>query len=259
MINVLVNGCDGKMGNILVNYIENSVPDMCVKYKIDKNSECSFDEIEKNLNKFDDEKCNMNFIKPDVIIDFSTPNGTFLALDFAAKNLLPVVIATTGFSKEQEDKIKEYSEAIPIFKSANMSYSINFIADLLKNIAPFVSDMDIEILEKHHNKKKDSPSGTALLLADSINSVSGNKYEYCFDRCLKNTKRSKNEIGFSSIRGGNLVGEHSVFFFGEYESIEIKHTSYSRIIYAEGAVLGARFIIHKKSGLYDMTDLKNMF
>lgn len=255
MLNILINGSNGKMGKILAEYIKNNVSDMCVKYMIDTNTEYSFAKIEEKFKYTSIEKIDNNFVKPDVIIDFSTPEATFSALDFAVKNLVPIVIATTGFSKLEEKKIKEYSEAIPIFKSANMSYSINLIADLLKTIAPLLPNADIEILEKHHNMKKDAPSGTALLFADSINSVSGNRYKYVFDRFSKNEVRNKNEIGFSSVRGGNLVGEHSVTFFGEYEDIEIKHTSYSRFIYAKGAIGAARMIVLKKCGLYSMNDL----
>ena len=249
MINVLINGCNGKMGKTLINYINNNISDMCVKYMIDKKTELSFDELKnKDIN---------SFIKPDVIIDFSTTEGTFYSLDFASQNLIPIVIATTGFNKKEEKTIREYSEAIPIFKSSNFSYSISLISNILKKIYPLLSDMDIEILEKHHNKKKDAPSGTALLFADSINSVIENKYQYVFDRHNANTVRNKNEIGFSSIRGGNLIGEHSIFFYGEDENIEIKHTSYSRNIYAKGAINAAKFIIQKKCGLYTMEDLIN--
>ena len=256
MINVLINGCNGKMGKTLVNYINDNVLDMCVKYMIDKNTGLSFDKIKNIIENIESNNIN-NFTKPDVIIDFSTTEGTFSALDFASQSLIPIVIATTGFNKKEEKTIKEYSEAIPIFKSSNFSYSISLISNLLKKIAPLLSDMDIEILEKHHNNKEDAPSGTALLFADSINSVSENKYEYVFNRHNKNTIRNKNEIGFSSIRGGNLVGEHSVIFYSEYDNIEIKHTSYSRNIYAKGAISAAKFIIQKKYGLYTMEDLIN--
>lgn len=242
MINVLINGCNGNMGKVLKQYI-NKLPDICVKYEIDVNTTMSFE----TLNKISE--------KPDVIIDFSTPEGSFTALDYAVCHLVPIVIATTGFNNEQNSKILEYSEAIPIFKASNMSYVIHLMSKVLSNISPLLSHMDIEIIEKHHNKKKDAPSGTALMLANSINSPNKNKYNYVYDRHSKNNFRFKNEIGFSSIRGGNVVGEHSVIFLGENESIEIKHTAYSREIFAEGSVRAAKFLINQKNGIYGMEDL----
>lgn len=242
MINVLINGCNGKMGKVLARLIEES-PDMTVKYSIDKSTDLSFETLENNIEK------------PDVIIDFSIPEASFSALNYASSHLVPIVIATTGFNDNQMEKIEEYSQAIPIFKSSNMSYIINLICKILSDISPFISSMDIEIIEKHHNKKKDAPSGTALMLADFINLSLENKYQYVFDRHSSNEPRQNNEIGFSSVRGGNMVGEHSVLFLGEYESIEIKHTAYSRDVFAEGAIRAARFIIEQKNGLYGMQDL----
>jgi len=242
MINVLVNGAYGKMGLVLKSCIDKTTG-MFVKYEIDKESPLSFRELDYSPDK------------PDVIIDFSTPKASLSALDYATCHLVPVVIATTGFTKDEQNKIIEYSEAIPIFQSSNMSYIIHLIGKILCNISPLLPNMDIEILEKHHNNKKDAPSGTALFLANSINTSCKNKYQYIFDRHSIQTPRKQNEIGFSSIRGGNLPGEHSVLFLGENESIEIKHTSYSRDVYAEGAIRAAKFIVHQKSGLYGMEDL----
>lgn len=242
MINILINGSNGNMGRVLKQYIDKT-PDICTKYEIDINTPMSFD----TLNTLSD--------KPDVIIDFSTPEGSFIALDYAVCHLVPIVIATTGFEDEQNEKILEYSEAIPIFKASNMSYVIHLMSKILSNTSLLLSHMDIEVIEKHHNKKKDAPSGTALLLADSINFANENKYKYMYDRHSEKNSRTKNEIGFSSIRGGNIVGEHSVVFLGENESIEIKHTAYSREIFAEGAVRAARFLVSQKNGLYEMDDL----
>lgn len=242
MINVLINGSHGKMGKVLKNCITQT-PDMFVKYEIDKDTPISFETLDNSSDK------------PDVIIDFSTPQATFLSLDYAACHLIPIVIATTGFTDIEDNKILEYAQAIPIFQASNMSYFIHLIGKVLGNISPLLSEMDIEIIEKHHHNKKDAPSGTALFLADSINAVCENRYQYIFDRHSQFTPRNPNEIGFSSIRGGNLVGEHSVLFLGEHESIEITHTAYCRDVYAEGAIRAARFIIHQKNGLYGMEDL----
>lgn len=242
MVNVLINGSQGNMGRVLKKCLDRT-PDMLAKYEIDKDTALSFETLTSNSDK------------PDVMIDFSTPQASFIALDYAVCHLVPVVVATTGFSNKENAKILEYSQAIPIFKASNMSYTIHLIGKVLADVAPLLSYMDIEILEKHHNRKKDAPSGTALFLADCINSACENNYQYVFDRHSTNTPRTNHEIGFSSIRGGNLVGEHSVLFLGENESIEIKHTAYSRDVYAEGAIRAARFIIEQKSGLYNMEDL----
>ena len=187
---------------------------------------------------------------PDVIIDFSIPEATFNILEFAKENKIPTVIATTGFSDEEMNKIVEYSNYFPIFKSANMSYEINLIAKLLSDLAQKLKDSDIEIVETHHNRKIDSPSGTALLLADSINNM---YYEY--NRHSKREKRTKNEIGIHSIRGGTEVGKHSVIFFGNNESLEITHTVNSRSVFANGAIKAAEFIFNKDIGLYSMNDM----
>ena len=193
----------------------------------------------------------------DVIIDFSVPVATFKILEFAKSKKVPVVVATTGFSEEELGKIKEYSKELPIFRSSNMSLDINLMASLVQKIAEVLSDSDIEIIETHHNKKIDSPSGTAILLADAINEVFNNQKEYNFDRMNKREKRDKKEIGFSSIRGGNVVGEHTVQFFSDNETLEITHKSYSRQVFAEGALKAAKFIVKQENGLYNMKNLVN--
>ena len=196
--------------------------------------------------------------KPDVIIDFSIPIATLNILEYASKNNVPIVIATTGFTKEQEEKIKEYSKIIPIFKSANMSFDIMIMKKLVSWLAPLMKDTDIEIIEAHHNRKIDSPSGTAQMLADSINSALGNTLHCEYNRHDKHEKRDKNEIGMSSIRGGNIVGEHTVQFIGDFETFEIKHTSYSRNVFAEGSLKAANFIVNQRPGLYCMEDMANV-
>ena len=193
--------------------------------------------------------------KPDVIIDFSVPKATMCMLDYAKANHVPVVIATTGFSEEENEKIIEYSKGLPIFKSANMSFDINLMAKVLVEVAKALPNTDIEIIETHHNRKIDSPSGTAILLADSINKALDNRFSYEFDRHSKHEKRSKCEIGFSSIRGGNIVGEHTVQFFGENETFEITHKAYSRSVFADGAIKAACFLVGKENGFYTMDDL----
>ena len=247
MVNVLVNGCNGRMGQEVIKQIDN-YPNLLLV--------AGFDKFDNGLNTFpvftDINKINE---KIDVIIDFSIPEATLNILEYAKKNNISVVIATTGFTDEQLDIIKDYSKYIPIFKSANMSFDICLMSKIVANLAQVLKDTDIEIVETHHNRKIDSPSGTAMLLADSINKSLGNKMKYTFDRHSIHAKREKNEIGISSIRGGNIVGEHSVKFFGPFETFEITHTSYSRSVFADGALKAAEFVANQPAGLYDMNDL----
>lgn len=247
MIKVLLNGANGKMGSEVIETISRTEGIEIV---------CGFDREETNQNGFPVyNSIDKIMEKVDVIIDFSVPVATFEILKYAKKNKTPIVIATTGFSKEQLEEIKKLSKEIPVFRSSNMSLDINLMASLIQKVAQVLTEADIEIVETHHNRKVDSPSGTAILLADAINEVLENKKEYTFDRMQKREKRSKDEIGFSSIRGGNIVGEHSVKFFGESESLEIKHTAYSRQVFAEGAINAAKFIVAQEPGLYDMKNL----
>ena len=247
MLEVLVNGCNGKMGQVVCDLVEKD-EELVLKCGFDKENTGEFAfPVYTNINEITE--------KPDVIIDFSVPVATFNILKYAKENKVPIVIATTGFSEEEENLIKEYSNEIPIFKSANMSYDINIMKRILTYLAPILKNTDIEITEVHHNRKIDSPSGTAQMLADAINLSLGNTYHYEYDRHSKRQKRDKKEIGISSIRGGNIVGEHTVQFFGEFETFEIKHTSYSRNVFAEGAINAAKFLSNKNPGLYNMDDI----
>ena len=247
MIKVLINGCNGKMGQEVIKAIHDNEK-FTVLNGVDK---------EENPDYIFPVYTNINDIKekPDVIVDFSIPVATMQILEYAKSNKVPIVIATTGLSEEQKQKIKKYSKAIPIFQSANMSYDINLMKRIVAEVAKNLIGTDIEIIETHHNRKVDAPSGTALLLADSINEALGNSMEYNFNRFQNREKRKKNEIGFSSIRGGNIVGEHTVCFFGENESFEITHKAYSRGVFAEGALKGAEYIVNKENGYYTMDDI----
>ena len=246
-MNVLINGADGKMGNELLSVINNQEGFDVV---------CGFDREANNKKGFPIYS-NIEDIKEkvDVIIDFSVPVATFKILKYAVKNKVPIVIATTGFTKEEIEQIEEFSKEIPIFRSSNMSLDINLMAKIVAKVAKVLNNTDIEIVETHHNRKIDAPSGTAILLANAINDVLDEKKEYNFERMQKREKRAKNEIGFSSIRGGNIVGEHSVKFFGENEELEITHKAYSRKVFAEGALNAAKFIVNQHSGLYNMNNI----
>lgn len=247
MINVLINGCNGKMGMEVIEAVSaNENFEVICGVDIENTGKYVFP-VYTNILEIKE--------KPDVIIDFSIPKATMNILEYAKQNSVPIVIATTGFTDKENKYINECSKLIPIFKSANMSYDINLMKKIVAEVAKALNNADIEIIESHHNRKVDSPSGTALLLADSINKELNNSKKYNFDRFSKREKRDKNEIGFSSIRGGNIVGEHTVSFFGENETFEITHKAYSRKVFAEGALKGAEFLIKKSSGFYTMDDI----
>ena len=247
MYKVLICGAFGRMGKEVIARIALS-SDLKVICGFDREENLDYDfPVYSEIAKIHEE--------PDIIIDFSHVNLTMEILKYAKEKNIPIVIATTGFSKEQENVIKEYSKSIPVFKSANMSYDINLMCKLVSQLAPLLSGSDIEITETHHRNKIDAPSGTALLLANSINERLGNRMNYIFNRHDSRQKRNDNEIGFSSIRGGNIVGEHTVQFFSEFETFEIKHTAYSRSVCADGAIKAALFMINKPARLYSMDDL----
>ncbi len=247
MIKVLINGCNGKMGQEVAKEIKKT-PDIETLCGVDRK-----DTGDNSFPVFTDIN-NIDLI-PDIIIDFSVPVSTMNILEYARKNKIPTVIATTGLSDIELEKIDKYSKEFPIFRSANMSYEVNLLSKLVAELAKKLSDSDIEIIETHHNRKIDSPSGTALILADSINKALDNTMYYEYNRHGKREKRNKKEIGIHSIRGGNEVGKHSVIFFGDNESLEITHNVNSRAVFASGAVKAAKFIVHKDSGLYNMNDL----
>ncbi len=247
MLEVLVNGCNGRMGQIVCDLIEQN-ENFILKGGFDRITTGEF--AFPVYHKIEDIQ-----ERPDVIIDFSVPCATLAILEYAVSQKIPMVIATTGFSKKEQDIIQKASTQIPIFQSANMSYEIMILKKLVSWLAPLLIDTDIEIIETHHNRKIDSPSGTAQMLADTINSALGNTLHCEYDRHHKHEKRDKNEIGMSSIRGGNIVGEHQIQFFGEFETFELKHTSYSRNVFAEGALKAAKFIVNQPIGFYTMEDM----
>ena len=195
--------------------------------------------------------------KGDVIIDFSHFSRLETLLNYATQNHTPLVIATTGYSKEILSQIEEASKKIPILLSSNTSLGINLLQDILERITPLLyRNYDIELIEKHHNKKLDSPSGTAKTLVEMIENSISTELKKVYGR-EGMEKREKNEIGIHAVRGGTIVGEHSILYCGNDEIIEIKHTALSKKIFAEGAIQGAKFLLDKKSGLYTMKDIFN--
>ena len=249
MVKIIMHGCNGHMGQVISGLVEKD-PDAEIVAGIDvadqgKNSYPVYTNMEE---------CQ---VEADALIDFSSAKATDALLAYCEKRKLPVVLCTTGLSEEQLAKVEETSKNVAVLKSANMSLGINTLMELLKKAAQVFAPagFDMEIVEKHHNQKLDAPSGTALALADSMNEALDEAYTYTYDRSQKRKKRDKYEIGLSSVRGGNIVGEHEVIFAGQDEVIEFKHTAYSKAVFAKGAVEAAKFLKGKPAGHYDMADV----
>lgn len=244
-----MHGCNGKMGRVITNLVEEDDNIQIV---------AGIDAYTGMANEYpvfaSIKECD---VKADAIIDFSVTAAVDDLLDYAVSTKTPVVVCTTGLSASQLEKINEASKSVAILRSANMSLGINTLMKLLRIATDVLADrgFDIEIVEKHHNQKVDAPSGTALALADCINQELNNEYDYTYDRSNVREKRKKNEIGISAVRGGTIVGEHEVIYAGTDEVIEIKHTAYSKAIFAKGAIDAAKFLANKEAGMYDMSDV----
>ncbi len=249
MVRIIMNGCNGKMGQVITGIVaEDSQAEIVAGIDI-------YDGIKNTYPVFPNiESCTVD---ADVIIDFSTAKAVDGLLDYVQKKGIPVVLCTTGLSEEQLNRVSAVAEQAAVLKSANMSLGINTIMKLLqeavKVFAP--AGYDVEIVEKHHNQKLDAPSGTAIALADSMNEAMNHQYEYIYDRSQRRQKRDSKELGISAVRGGTIVGEHEVIFAGTDEVIEIKHTAYSKAVFAKGAVEAAKFLAGKPAGLYTMSDV----
>ena len=248
MTNILICGAAGKMGK--------AVYDLAVR-DANVSVACGVDLFGgENLN-FPVYKDFQNIKeKVDVVVDFSNPACLDSIVDFCTEKKIPAVLCTTGYSKEQVDKVKALSEVVPVFYSGNMSLGVNLLIELCKKAtAVFGSAFDVEIVEKHHNQKIDAPSGTALMIADAISKVMEEEPQYVYDRHSYRAKRQSNEIGIHAVRGGTIVGEHSVIFAGNDEVLTISHQAQSKALFATGAVSAAKFICDKPAGLYDMSDM----
>ena len=248
MVEVILHGCNGRMGQMLSELISKD-EEMKVVAGIEPSGEAkndypvykSFDELKETA---------------DVIIDFSTASAIDGLLDYCEKTHTPLVLCSTGLSEAQLGRVERLAKVSAVLVSANMSLGINVLLKLLKNVTKtlYGNDFDIEIVEKHHNQKLDAPSGTALALADVMKEELDD-ISYNLDRSKVRKKRERNEIGISAVRGGTIVGEHEVIFAGTDEVIEIKHTAYSRAIFAKGAMSAAKFLSGKSAGKYSMSDV----
>ncbi len=245
---IIISGCNGRMGRVVESICE-ADPDVSVVAGFDVSLESRAFPVFVSPANFTGEA--------DAVIDFSSPAALDGLLAFALERKVPLVLATTGYSDEQLTQIDEASKRIPIFRSANMSLGINVLLELVKKAAAVLGDSyDIEIVEKHHNRKVDAPSGTALMIADAAASALNFKPEYVYERHSVRQSRDKKEIGISAVRGGTIVGIHEIMFAGRDEIIEIKHTAMSREIFANGAVKAAKFLAGmSKPGMYDMSML----
>ena len=249
MIKAIMNGCNGKMGQV-ISAICKEDPQIEIVAGVDL-----YDGIKNDYPVFPN--ISVCDVKADVIIDFSNAKAVDDLLVYSVDKKIPVVLCTTGLSEEQMEQVKAASGQVAVLKSANMSLGINLLMQLLAQAATILAPagFDMEIVEKHHNQKLDAPSGTALALADSMNEALGDQYHYVYDRSSVHEKRDPKEIGIASVRGGSIVGDHDVIFAGKDEVITFNHTAYSKAIFAKGALEAAKFLAGKEPGLYDMSDV----
>jgi len=246
MVRVILSGCNGKMGRVISGLASN-FPDLSIVAGIDKNTDQSSYPVFSNI-----AECTVD---ADVVLDFSRPDVLDSIIKYAKEKNIGVVLCTTGFTDEQLLKITEASKEIPVFRSANMSIGVNVVNKVLRSISALLyNNFDIEIIEKHHNQKVDAPSGTALLLANTIKDSIPEETEFIYGR-EGIAKRNHKEIGIHAVRGGSIVGDHEVIFAGQGEVIEISHYAISREVFAMGALKACEFMYGKEKGFYSMDDV----
>lgn len=246
-VRIFLNGCCGHMGRVIVD-ICSSMEGVLITGGADPNPQDMGFPVYTSA-----DACHVDY---DVMIDFSHPSALPSVLRLTRSTGKPLVMCTTGFSEEEQEEIRTLSGTSAVFKSGNMSLGINVLIDLVKRAAQVLyPDFDIEIIEQHHRRKVDAPSGTALMIADEINRSQGDIFAYEYDRHCDKKPRDNRSIGIHSIRGGNIVGDHSVLFAGPEENITVSHSANTRDVFARGAVKAALFIAGKGPGLYTMKDL----
>lgn len=249
MIDIIMHGCNGKMGRVISDIV---AKDESVQIVAGVDPYTGVQQDYPVFSKI--EECD---VRADVIIDFAAAAAVDDLLGYCVSMQVPCVLCTTGLSEEQLAKVADAATKVAILKSANMSLGINMLLKLLKEATNVLADAgyDIEIVEKHHKLKVDAPSGTALALADSINEELDMSYAYNYDRSTVREPRAKKEIGISAIRGGTIVGEHDVIFAGEDEVITFSHTAYSKAVFAKGAVQAAKYLAGRSAGMYNMSNV----
>lgn len=249
MTKVVLHGSNGRMGTKLTELIaESDVLEVVAGVDVSGESKSDFP-VYKHISALKEEF--------DVIIDFSNANALDDLLSFVEERRKALVLCSTGLSEKQVERVSEVAKVAPILRSANMSLGITILMKLLSSVSEVLlkNDFDIEIFEKHHRMKVDSPSGTAILLAEEINKALSTPLSFNYDRSADRKPRDRKEIGISSVRGGTIVGEHDVIFAGEDEVITLSHTAYSRAIFAKGAMAAAAFLKDKPAGLYLLKDV----
>ncbi|WP_053956137.1 4-hydroxy-tetrahydrodipicolinate reductase [Inediibacterium massiliense] len=248
-MNIILSGCNGKMGQVLVRLMKQE-KDLTIVAGIDPDTT----KYENDFPVYSSPSLCSE--KADMIIDFSHHSALDDLLKYCVAIKMPLVIATTGLDGNHFKNIMDASKYIPIFQTGNTSLGIQVTTKIAQMAALALTDaFDIEIIEKHHNQKVDAPSGTAYLIAENINKALNNKKDFIYGRYGRNEKRKSTDIGIHAIRGGSIVGEHTILFAGPDEIIEIKHTALSKDIFGLGAIHAARFLIHKNPGFYNMNDL----
>ncbi len=249
MVNIIMHGCNGRMGQIISGIVAEDKEARIVAgvdiNDVQKNDYPVFKSIED---------CT---VEADAVVDFGAVSAIGGLLNWCVEKQVPVVVCTTGLSETEIDKLNTAGKQVAILRSANMSLGINMLLKLVKEAANVLAPagFDIEIVEKHHKMKVDAPSGTALALADSINEARGNEYSYVYDRSQASSIRGEKELGISAVRGGSIVGEHDIIFAGQDEVITFSHSAYSRAIFGKGAVQAAKFLKGRPAGLYTMSDV----
>lgn len=197
-------------------------------------------------------------LRYDVLVDFTHESSLDDLLNLALEKNLPIIIGTTGYDEVQMEKIKEASGRIPILHATNMSLGMNILFDLVEQTSRILKNrVDIEVVETHHNRKKDAPSGSAVTIVESIEKGLGETRKHQHGRNGE-CPREKGEIGIHALRGGNIVGDHEVNFMNDLETIKISHKAYDRKVFAQGALEAAKFIIAKEAGLYNMKNVLNI-
>lgn len=249
MTKILIWGIGGKMGRNILECLPSFENAQCVG-GVDKFA----DAAQFSVPVFKSGK-EIN-VEADVIIDFSRPDALEEILEYALARKTGIMLATTGYSQEQQAQINKASKSIAVFQSSNMSLGVNLMIELCRKAANFLgNNFEVEIIEQHHNQKVDAPSGTALSIAQAINEEFNNSKEFIYGRSGKNSKRQNNEIGIHAVRGGTIVGKHDALFIGKDEVITIKHEAQSRMVFAQGAIRAGLFLATKKNGKYSMKDL----
>lgn len=246
---LIISGCNGRMGRVVESICAGS-PDLEIA--------AGFDLLGAGDRDFPVYSNPVDFTgEADVLIDFSNPSALESLLAFGQTRKIPLVLATTGYSPAQLSAVDEAAKSVPIFRSANMSLGVNVLLDLVRRATAVLGDnFDIEIIERHHNRKVDAPSGTALMIADAASSALPYAPTYVYERQAVRKPREKREIGISAVRGGGIVGDHEVIFAGRDEVIELRHSAMSREVFASGAVQAAQFLSGVTTpGLYSMSDL----